>query len=124
MLERQIIGTIPVHRSLALVADVSIAPGSLLEGSRLNDAYVPGESRVLAIRRRGCADFDWDPQGGYILVQGDSIVVVATRKGLSRLHARSVARPFPSREDPAASTKRSGWFDTIKRRGSLRQNKR
>jgi len=91
MMERQVIGTIPVGRKVMLVADVPIVPGSALEGCPLSDANQPGESRVLAVGRRGGHHFDWEPQDGYRLVRGDRLIVLATRTGIGRVRARSIA---------------------------------
>jgi Trk K+ transport system NAD-binding subunit len=93
MMERQIIGTIPVGRQVMLIADVRIAQGSALEGRPLNHANQPGESRVLAVGRRGGPHFDWEPQDGYLLVRGDRLIVLATRAGIGNVRARSIAPP-------------------------------
>jgi Trk K+ transport system NAD-binding subunit len=95
MMERQVIGTIPVGRKVMLVADVPIVPGSALEGCPLSDANQPGESRVLAVSRRGGQHFDWEPQDGYLLVRGDRLIVLATRTGIGNVRARSIA-PSPA----------------------------
>jgi Trk K+ transport system NAD-binding subunit len=91
MMERQVIATIPVGRTVMLIADVPIAQGSALEGRPLSDANRPGESRVLAVRRRGGQHFDWEPQNGYHLVRGDRLIVLATRAGIGRIRAGSIA---------------------------------
>jgi Trk K+ transport system NAD-binding subunit len=93
MMERQVIGTIPVGRKVMLIADVPIAHGSELEGRPLSSANQPGESRVLAVGRRGGQHFDWEPQHGYMLVRGDRLIVLATRTGIGRVRARSLALP-------------------------------
>ena len=96
MMERQVIGTIPVGRKVMLIADVPIAAGSTLEGRPLSAANQPGESRVLAVGRRGGQHFDWEPQSGYLLVRGDRLIVLATRAGIGHVRSRSIARPEPS----------------------------
>lgn len=95
MMERQVIGTIPVGRKVMLIADVPIAQGSALEGRPLSDANQPGESRVLALGRRGGPRFDWEPQEGYLLVRGDRLIVLATRVGIGHVRSRSIAPPGP-----------------------------
>jgi len=97
MMERQIIGTIPVGRKVMLIADVRIAQGSALEGRPLNEANLPGESRVLAVGRRGGPHFDWEPQDGYLLVRGDRLIVLATQTGIGTVRSRSLS---PSPEPP------------------------
>jgi Trk K+ transport system NAD-binding subunit len=91
MMERQVIATIPVGRTVMLIADVPIAQGSAMEGRPLSDANRAGESRVLAVRRRGGRHFDWEPQDGYLLVRGDRLIVLATRAGIGHIRARSIA---------------------------------
>lgn len=91
MMERQVIGTIPVGRKVMLIAEVPVVPGSALEGCPLSDANQPGESRVLAVGRRGGQHFDWEPQNGYMLVRGDRLIVLATRTGIGNVRARSIS---------------------------------
>lgn len=91
MMERQVIATVPVGRTVMLIADVPIAQGSALEGRPLSDANRPGESRVLAVRRRGGEFFDWEPQNGYLLVRGDRLIVLATRDGVGHIRTLSIA---------------------------------
>lgn len=90
MLERQVIGTIPVGRQVMLIADMPIGEGSELEGCPLREAHLPGEARVLALGRRGRPHFDWAPQDGYRLVRGDRLIVLATRTGIGHIRARTV----------------------------------
>lgn len=97
MLERQVIGTIPVGRQVMLIADMPIGEGSDLEGRALREAHLPGEARVLALGRRGRPHFDWDAQDGYRLVRGDRLIVLATRTGIGHIRARTVGPPEPSR---------------------------
>jgi Trk K+ transport system NAD-binding subunit len=100
MMERQVIGTIPVGRKVMLIADVPIMPGSALEGRPLSAAHQAGVARVLALGRRGGPHFDWEPQDGYLLVREDRLVVLATRTGLGHIRARSIS--------PAESPPRPG----------------
>ena len=97
MLERQVIGTIPVGRQVMLIADMPIGEGSELEGCALREAHLPGEARVLALGRRGRPYFDWEAQDGYRLVRGDRLIVLATRTGIGHIRARTIGPPEPSR---------------------------
>lgn len=96
MMERQVIGTIPVGRKVMLIADVPIAHGSALEGRPLSEAHQPGEARVLAVGRRGGPHFDWEPPDGYLLVHGDRLIVLTTRTGIGHVRARTITPPEPS----------------------------
>jgi Trk K+ transport system NAD-binding subunit len=89
MLDRQVIGTIPVGRRAMLIADVPVLAGSNLEGRPLNDAHIPGEARVIALGRRGTRHSDWDFSGEDSLVTGDRLVVLATRVGLAGILSRA-----------------------------------
>lgn len=93
MMERQVIGTIPVGRKMMLLADVPIAKGAPLDGCPLGEVSQPGEARVLALGRRGGPHFDWEPQEGYRLVGGDRLIVLATQSGIGRVRARSILPP-------------------------------
>ncbi|GAA4616488.1 NAD-binding protein [Actinoallomurus liliacearum] len=93
MMERQVIGTIPVGRSVMLIADMPIGEGSELDGRPLREANLPGEARVLALGRRGRPRFDWDVQDGYLLIPGDRLVVLATRSGIGHIRARTIGPP-------------------------------
>jgi Trk K+ transport system NAD-binding subunit len=93
MMERLVIGTIPVGRKVMLIADVPIQQGSDFEGLPLSRAHRPGEARVLALGRRGGRHVDWEPQDGYRLVRGDRLIVLATRTGLGHIRASSIGPP-------------------------------
>jgi Trk K+ transport system NAD-binding subunit len=104
MMERQVIGTIPVGRKVMLIADIPIAQGSALEGRPVREAHQPGEARVLAVGRRGGPHVDWEPQEGYLLVRGDRLIVLATRTGIGHIRARNITPPGP----PAPPAPRQG----------------
>ncbi len=93
MMERLVIGTIPVGRKVMLIADVPIGQGSDFEGLPLSRAHRPGEARVLALGRRGGRHVDWEPQDGYRLVRGDRLIVLASRTGLGHIRASSIGPP-------------------------------
>ncbi|GAA4629232.1 NAD-binding protein [Actinoallomurus vinaceus] len=95
MMERQVIGTIPVGRSVMLIADMPIGAGSELDGRPLREANLPGEARVLALGRRGRPRFDWDLQEGYLLIPGDRLAVLATRSGIGHIRARTTGTSDP-----------------------------
>jgi len=94
VVERQVIGTMSIGRSVLLIAEVPVVAGSPLTGQPLDTANEPGEARVIALRRRTVADLDWTPRAAAELAPQDRLMVVATRAGLGRLLARSIA-PIP-----------------------------
>jgi Trk K+ transport system NAD-binding subunit len=98
MLERAVIGTIPVGRNVLLLAEVPVGTGSELVGAALRDAGEAGESRVIAIMedRRRKTVWKLDPRRP--LRPDDVLIVVATRAGLGRL----LSRTAPPRDDVQA----------------------
>jgi Trk K+ transport system NAD-binding subunit len=94
MMERAVVGTIPVGRNVLLLAEVPVGAGSDLAGAPLAHAGEPGESRVIAImvdRRRSTV---WTLEPQRTLQPEDVLFVVATRAGLGRL----LTRTAPPRE--------------------------
>ncbi|MGI5225301.1 NAD-binding protein [Actinoallomurus sp. CA-142502] len=124
MLDRQVLATIPVGRKVMLIADVPVEPGSALDGRPVSEAGEPERYRVLAVRPRGRMDHEWNPEDGYVLTPGDSLVVVATRDGLRRLLARSGAPTSPDGRDRAVSSGKPGRLGAILRRGLPRRRGR
>ena len=91
MVERQVIGTIPVGRQVLLIADVPVSPGSDLDRRTVRDVHLPGEAWVIALRRGPATDFDWTPDQEYVLSDEDRLVILATRAGLGAVLARSIS---------------------------------
>lgn len=91
MVERQVIGTIPIGRQVLMIAEVPIAAGSPLAGATVRAADEQGEARVIALQRRGTTELDWQPPKTYALVPQDRLIMLATRSGLGRVLARSIS---------------------------------
>jgi Trk K+ transport system NAD-binding subunit len=87
MLEHQVLRTIPVGRHVLLIADVQVADQAGLAGSSIGDTEQDGQARVLALAIGGRTTLDWSPRRGYQLCAGDRLVILATRRGLSRFLA-------------------------------------
>jgi Trk K+ transport system NAD-binding subunit len=83
MLEHQVLRTIAVGRHVLLIADVRVADQAGLAGSFISDTEEDGQARVLALGAGGAA-LDWSPHCGYLLADGDRLIVLATRRGLGR----------------------------------------
>jgi len=94
MLEHQVLRTIPVGRHALLIADVHVGADTELAGQPVLAADRPGETHVLAVRRRGTDLFDWSLNRNYQLKPQDRLLVLATRAGLGQTLARN-RRPAP-----------------------------
>lgn len=89
LLEREVIGTIPVDRKVLLLAEVPVVAGSDLDGGQVGTAQDVGEVRVLAVTTDGGRHTVWGPPPSYVLCEGDLLIVVATRLGLGSLLAQT-----------------------------------
>jgi Trk K+ transport system NAD-binding subunit len=87
MLEHQVLRTIAVGRHVLLIADVRVEPGADIAGQALAELERDGLARVLALQVRGTPRFGWSPHHGYLLAEGDRVIVLATRAGLGRFLA-------------------------------------
>ena len=94
MLEHQVLRTIPVGRHVLLIADVRVEAGAELAGKPAAEAERPGETHVLAVRRRGTDTFDWSLNRDYLLAPQDQLLLLATRAGLGQTLARN-RKPTP-----------------------------
>jgi Trk K+ transport system NAD-binding subunit len=94
MLEHQVLRTIPVGRHVLLIAEVHVEAGPGLAGQPVREAERPGETHVLAVRRRATGLFDWSVDRNYELKPQDRLLVLATRAGLGETLARN-RRPAP-----------------------------
>jgi len=82
MLEHQVLRTIAVDRHVLLIADIAVADQPGLAGSFITDTEQDGHARVLALQVAGGSGLNWSPHRGYLLAEGDRLIVLATRKGL------------------------------------------
>jgi Trk K+ transport system NAD-binding subunit len=95
VLQREVIGTIPVKRGVLLVAEVPIDPDAVLCGRTVAEAQSGGEARVIAVTAGEFRDAQWVPPLERELAPGERLIVVATRSGLGRLVAQSTPPPPP-----------------------------
>jgi Trk K+ transport system NAD-binding subunit len=79
LLEREVIGTIPVKRGVLLLADVPAEEGSESAGRTLAQIERGGGVRVVAV------DGQNRPAQHTVVQPGQRLIVVATREGLSRM---------------------------------------
>lgn len=116
MMGRNVLGAIPVGRRILIFAALPVAGNPLLEDRTVDEAFVEGCWRVLALdtappdeRQPDLRSFspyaitgelEWRLTGGYLLRAGDRVVVAATRSGLGVLlgDQRPSGRPTPGPE--------------------------
>jgi Trk K+ transport system NAD-binding subunit len=91
LMDREVIGTIPVERRVLLLAEVVVTAGSDLDGARIADADDPGTLRVIALNEFGEPRPLWRPPVARRLRTNDRLTVVGTRAGLSALIRRSIS---------------------------------
>src|SRR5690606_7189455 len=102
LMDRVVITTIPVDRRVLLVAEVTVAAGSALEGQRLGVIGIAQGVRVIAVLRDGQLRPTWRPDPDTRLGARDRVTVVARRAGLSWLLKQ--ASPPPPEEEPSPET--------------------
>ncbi|WP_394428016.1 NAD-binding protein [Streptomyces sp. SGAir0957] len=108
MMGRQILGAIPVERSVLLFAALEVAGHPHLEGRTIAESFRPGHWRVLALDPAAPADrrpdltaspahdasgaqttgLVWNLPPGYVLRAQDRVVLATTRQGLAELLGR------------------------------------
>jgi Trk K+ transport system NAD-binding subunit len=89
MTERKVIGTMPIGHRVIFIADVPVEEGSELDGCPVQDVHEAGESRLVAMARRGEHELDWTPHEGYLLAPEDRLILLTTRTGLGRILVRT-----------------------------------
>lgn len=116
MMGRQILGAIPVERSVLLFAALDVAGHPQLEGRTVAESFRAGAWRVIALDAaapgerlpdlaasptEGDTDHPaglvWDLHPGYVLRPQDRVVLAATRQGLAEL-----LRPGPQSRSHSA----------------------
>lgn len=89
LMDREVIGTIPVERRVLLLADVVIAAGSALDGATVGDADDEGFVRVIALNEFGEPRPLWTPSLTKRIRANDRLTIVGTRDGLGELIRRA-----------------------------------
>ncbi|MEU5772606.1 NAD-binding protein [Streptomyces venezuelae] len=99
MMGRQILGALPVERSVLLFAALDVSLQPQLTGRKISEVFRPGAWRVVALERASAEDpavssgLEWELDPDYALRPEDRVVLAATRQGLAELLAR---RPLPA----------------------------
>jgi Trk K+ transport system NAD-binding subunit len=89
MLQRDVIGAIPVNRKVLLIAEVPVCAGSFADGVSVADVQGLDGVRVIAVTSSGSTH--WSPRPDRSLAVDDRLTVVATRDGLGRVVAATSA---------------------------------
>jgi Trk K+ transport system NAD-binding subunit len=95
MLDRQVLGTIPIGRQVLLIAEVPVHAGSQLEGMACHTVNTARQARVIAIHRHGMDTLDLPAPHSHLLTQGDRLIVLATRAGLAHILNHSIVITTP-----------------------------
>ncbi|GAA1797047.1 NAD-binding protein [Luedemannella flava] len=89
LLEREVVGTIPVERRVLLVAEVPVAAQARLAGQAVGQVKQHQEVRVLALTPGGATigapETVWTPPDHHRLDPGDRLLVITTRAGLGNI---------------------------------------
>lgn len=123
LVERQVIGTIPVGRRVLLIADIPIVAGTELANTTVGQANKPGECRIIALNQDRGGTRIWVPFGHRLLHPGMRAIVLATRSGLGDILARSGRRrpeppARPVRPLPVPADEPEADEGTVSSRGS------
>jgi Trk K+ transport system NAD-binding subunit len=91
MLERDVVGSIPIGRRLLLVSEVPVNAGSSLVGAPLSAVADQGDARVIAVTVERHRTTIWAPDEKRRIQPDDVVYVVATKAGHGRLLTRTAA---------------------------------
>lgn len=89
MLQRDVIGAIPVNRRVLLIADLPVCAGSAAVGARIATLNAMDGVRVIAVTHSGSTA--WSPGADRQVHVDDRLLLVTTRDGLGRVVAATSA---------------------------------
>ncbi|GAA1027323.1 NAD-binding protein [Virgisporangium ochraceum] len=89
MLQRDVIGSIPVNRRVLLIADLPVCAGSAAAGSTVATVDAMDGVRVIGVTHSGSTT--WSPPLDLAVRVDDRLILVATRDGLGRVVAATSA---------------------------------
>jgi Trk K+ transport system NAD-binding subunit len=92
MMERRVISTMSIGRSVLMIAEVPVVADSPLACQPLASAIKHADARAIALQRRGTGQWEWAPVQTHMLEPQDRLIIVASRAGLGRVLASSIAR--------------------------------
>ncbi|HEX2143612.1 MAG TPA: NAD-binding protein [Glycomyces sp.] len=77
----KVLVTIPVRGHIAYIEAFEVGEGARLDDAAAHRATKIGSHRLLAVRRAG-GTVNWNPDAAFRISHGDTLLVLATRKGL------------------------------------------
>jgi Trk K+ transport system NAD-binding subunit len=96
MVGRHAIDSIPIQRRVLLVAEIPVAAHSRLEGMPASELQLGEGVRLIGVRTGNRQQILWAPLRGRLFVHTDTLIVVATRAGLSEIINLANPRGRPS----------------------------
>ena len=91
MMERRVISTLAIGRSVLMIAEVPIVADSPLADQPIAAATKHADARVIALQHKGAGRWEWAPATTYLLEPQDRLIIVASRAGLGRVLASSIS---------------------------------
>ncbi|MEU5154195.1 NAD-binding protein [Glycomyces sp. NPDC021274] len=83
----KVLVTIPVRGHIAYIEAFEVGEGSDMDDAAAHRATKVGSHRLLAVKRAG-GTISWNPDAAFRVGSGDTLLVVATRKGLNDILER------------------------------------
>ncbi|MDN3240505.1 potassium channel family protein [Glycomyces tritici] len=83
----KVLVTIPVRGHIAYIEAFEVGEGSAMDDAAARLATKVGSHRLLAVKRAG-GTISWNPDAAFRVGSGDTLLVVATRKGLNDILER------------------------------------
>jgi len=77
----KVLVTIPVRGHIAYIEAFEVGEGARLDDAAAHRATKVGSHRLLAVKRSG-GTTSWNPDAAFRIQHGDTLLVLATRKGL------------------------------------------
>jgi Trk K+ transport system NAD-binding subunit len=83
----KVLVTIPVRGHIAYIEAFEVGEGSMMDDAAAHRATKVGSHRLIAVKRAG-GTISWNPDAAFRVGRGDTLLVVATRKGLNDILER------------------------------------
>lgn len=83
----KVLVTIPVRGHIAYIEAFEVGADSMMDDAAAHRATKVGSHRLIAVKRAG-GTISWNPDAAFRVERGDTLLVVATRKGLNDILER------------------------------------